>query len=74
MRELFDVFTGLGTQLGFASTGIAYAYIGLILASLLCLFYGLVLWLQGKLATVVQRWHRRRPLRRGRGLRRRRWR
>jgi hypothetical protein len=75
MRELLDAFTGMGTQLGFASTGIAYAYIGLILACLLCVFYGLVLWLQGKIAVRVQRWQkRRRPMRKGRGLRWRRWR
>jgi hypothetical protein len=69
MQELLDVFTGFGTQLGFASTGIAYAYIGLILASLLCVFYGLVLWLQGKVAAQVQRWQKRRSMRKGRGLR-----
>ncbi len=74
MQELLDVFTGFGTQLGFASTGIAYAYIGSILASLLCVFYGLVLWLQGKVASRVQRWQKRRPVRKGRGLRWRRWR
>lgn len=74
MQELLDVFTGMGTQLGFTSAGIAYAYIGLILASLLCVFYGLVLWIQGKVAARVQRWQKRRPMRKGRGLRRRRWR
>lgn len=74
MQELLDVFTGIGTQLGFASAGIAYAYIGSILASLLCVFYGLVLWVQGKVAARVQRWQKRRPMRKGRGLRRRRWR
>ncbi|HEX9948924.1 MAG TPA: hypothetical protein VGB29_02110 [Thermodesulfobacteriota bacterium] len=73
MQELLDVFTGFGTQLGFASTGIAYAYIGSILASLLCVFYGLVLWVRGKIATRVQRWQKRRPVRKGRGLRWRRW-
>jgi hypothetical protein len=74
MQGLLDVFTGFGTQLGFASTGIAYAYIGSILACLLCVFYGLVLWLQGKIAIRVQRWQKRRPVRKGRGLRWRRWR
>jgi hypothetical protein len=74
MQELLDVFTGFGPQLGFASTGIAYAYIGSILASLFCVFYGLVLWLQGKVATRVRRWQKRRPVRKGRGLRWRRWR
>jgi hypothetical protein len=69
MQELFDVFTGFGTQLGFASTGVAYAYIGSILASLLCVFYGLVLWVRGRVATRVQSWQKRRPVRKDRGLR-----
>ena len=56
MQELLDVFTGMGTQLGFTSAGIAYAYIGLILASLLCVFYGLVLWIQGKVAIPARGW------------------
>jgi hypothetical protein len=74
MQALLDAFMGMGTQLGFASTGIAYAYIGLILACLLCVFYGLALWVQGQVATLMQRWQRRRPMKRGRGLRWRRWR
>jgi len=74
MQALLDAFTGMGTQLGFASTGIAYAYIGLVLACLLCVFYGLVLWAQGKVATRVQRWQKRRPVRKRKGLRWRRWR
>ena len=74
MQELSDVFTGIGAQLGFASTGIAFAYIGAILASLLCVFYGLVLWGQGRLAARVRRWQQRRSVRKGRGLRWRRWR
>ena len=74
MQELLDAFTGMGTQLGFASAGIAYAYIGSILACVLCVFYGLIFWVQGKVATRVQRWHKRRPMRKGRGLRWRRWR
>jgi hypothetical protein len=69
MQGLLDTFTGMGAQLGFASTGIAYAYIGVILASLLCVCYGLVFWVQAKIATRVQRWQKRRPMRRGRGLR-----
>jgi hypothetical protein len=60
--------------LGFASTGIVFAYIGSILASLLCVFYGLILWGQGKAATRVQRWQKRRLKRKDRGLRWRRWR
>ncbi len=74
MQKLLDAFIGMGTQLGFASTGIAYAYIGLILACLLCVFYGLIFWVQGKIAARVQRWQRRRPIRKGRRLRWRRWR
>ena len=74
MQELINVFQGIGSHLGLASTGIAFGYIALILASLLCVFYGLVLWVREQLAAAVQRWQKIRPLRRGRSLRWRRWR
>jgi hypothetical protein len=74
MQELIDAFQGIGTALGFTSRGIAYAYIGSILASLLCVFYGVVLWVRGWIIAGVQRWQKRPPLRKGRGLRWRRWR
>lgn len=69
MTGFTDMMQSGEILLGFASTGIAYAYIGSILASLLCIFYGLILWGQGKVATRVQRWQKRRPMRKGRGLR-----
>jgi hypothetical protein len=69
MQELLDAFTGMGIQLGFAGTGIAYAYIGSFLASLLCVFYGLILWNKGKGGALVRRWKKRRPMRKGRGPR-----
>jgi hypothetical protein len=74
MNDLIDTLQNVGFLLGFASTGIAYAFIGLILASLLCVFYGLVFWAQGQIAAGVQRWQKRRPMRKGRRLRWRSWR
>lgn len=74
MNDFIDALQNVGFLLGFASTGIAYAFIGSILASLLCVFYGLVLWVQGHIATAVQKWQKRRPMRKGRSLRWRRWR
>jgi hypothetical protein len=72
MQGLLDIFSGMGAQLGFPSTGIVYAYIGLLLACLLCVFYGLIQWAQEKIGVVVRGWHKRRPKRKGRDLRRRR--
>jgi hypothetical protein len=69
MQGLLDIFAGMGAQLGFPSTGIAYAYIGLILATLLCICYGLFVWVRGQVAIRVQTWQKRRPRRKGRGLR-----
>jgi hypothetical protein len=69
MQGLFNIFTGMGAQLGFPSTGIAYAYIGVILACLLCVCYGLFVWVQGQVAVRVQRWQRKQPRRKGRGFR-----
>ena len=74
MQELIDVFRGMESPLGFTSRGIAYAYIGSILASLLCIFYGVVVWLREQITIAVQRWHKRPPLRKGRSLHWRRWR
>jgi hypothetical protein len=74
MNDFIDTFQNIGFLLGFASTGIAYALIGSILASLLCVFYGLVLWGQEKVSVLVRGWQKRRPMRKGRGLRWRRWR
>jgi hypothetical protein len=74
MQALIDAFQGMGTALGFTSRSIAYAYIGLILASLLCIFYGVVVWVRERIAAGVQMWQKRQPLRKGRSLRWRRWR
>jgi hypothetical protein len=68
MTGFTDMLQGNETLLGFASTGIAYAYIGSILASLLCVLYGLTLWGQERGRALVQRWGKRRPKRKGRGL------
>jgi hypothetical protein len=43
-----DSLQEIGGMLGFASDGIAWAYIGCILASLLCVIYGLIQWNKGE--------------------------
>jgi hypothetical protein len=48
VNELIDALQGNGALLGFASTGIALAYIGSLLAFLLCVIYGLILWNKGR--------------------------
>jgi hypothetical protein len=70
MNDFTDMLQNGGVLLGFASTGIAYAYIGSLLASLLCVFYGLILWNRGKRVRQVRsprrrRWTRVRSLRGG---------
>jgi TM2 domain-containing membrane protein YozV len=77
MNAFTDMLQNAGFLLGFASTGIAYAYIGSILASLLCCFYGLILWGREWGSALVFRWKKRRPVRpvrKARRLRRWRWR
>jgi len=74
MQELIDAFAEIGTLLGFAGAGIAYAYIGSLLASLLCVFYGLLLWNQGKPVRRMRSSRRGGTVRKGRGLRWRPWR
>ena len=68
MADFTDMMQGGERLLGFASTGVAYAYIGSILASLLCVLYGLTLWAQERGRVLVQGWKKRRPMRKGRGL------
>jgi hypothetical protein len=48
MNDLIDALRASAYLLGFASAGIAWAYIGSLLASLLCVIYGLVLWNKGR--------------------------
>ncbi|OGP82070.1 MAG: hypothetical protein A2Z08_02320 [Deltaproteobacteria bacterium RBG_16_54_11] len=74
MQELIDAFADIGTLLGFAGAGIAYAYIGSLLASLLCVFYGLLLWNPGQPVRRVRSSRRGGTVKKGRGLRWRHWR
>jgi hypothetical protein len=67
MNELIDTLEASGRLLGFASVGIAWAYIGSLLASLLCVIYGLVLWNKGREGGSPRGRH----VKRGRWLRRR---
>lgn len=43
-KELADGLRNLGILLGFASDQMAWAYIGCIVATLLCVMYGLITW------------------------------
>ena len=44
VEEILNMFQGVGGMLGFTSAEIAWAYIGCILASLLCVIYGMMQW------------------------------
>ena len=44
MIEFTDIFQTGGGLLGFASLEIAFAYIGSLLVTLLCVIYGLISW------------------------------
>ncbi|OGP94670.1 MAG: hypothetical protein A2Z19_03735 [Deltaproteobacteria bacterium RBG_16_54_18] len=60
MNELINVLRGSKGLLGFKSTAIAAAYLGAPLACLICVFYGLIRWNEGRrmyMAAVV-RWVR----------------
>jgi hypothetical protein len=59
MQEFIDTLQNMGALLGFASAGIAWAYVGSFLASLLCVGYGLLLWNQGRRVSRVQSSRRR---------------
>ncbi|OGP53187.1 MAG: hypothetical protein A2Y65_00965 [Deltaproteobacteria bacterium RBG_13_52_11] len=50
VNELTEALQRSGVLLGFASMGIAFAYIGSLLAFLLCFIYGLIRWNQGRRA------------------------
>jgi hypothetical protein len=47
LEAVRDSLQEIGGLLGFASDGIVWAYIGCILASLLCVIYGLIQWNRG---------------------------
>ena len=53
VEEILNMFQGIGGILGFAGAEIGWAYIGCILASLLCVIYGLIPWSRlGKITRV----------------------
>ena len=62
MNELIDAWQGIKALLGFKSAVIAAAFLGSLLACLLCVIYGLLRWNQGR----RMRWMPR-LLRRGQG-------
>ena len=47
-EEILTLLREIGDMLGFASNGIAWAYLGCMLASLLCVIYGLIQWNRGE--------------------------
>jgi hypothetical protein len=46
-EKILNMLREIGGMLGFASNGVAWASIGCILASLLCVIYGLIQWNRG---------------------------
>jgi hypothetical protein len=71
-EEILNMFQGIGGILGFASAEIAWAYIGCILASLLCVIYGLIQWNREGKATRIRRSKRGGWMKKGKCPRRRR--
>ncbi len=55
VEEIQTMFQGNGGILGFVSAEIAWVYIGCILASLLCVVYGLIQWNRDGKSTRVRR-------------------
>jgi hypothetical protein len=47
-EEILRLLREIGGMVGFASNEIAWAYLGCMLASLLCVIYGLILWNRGE--------------------------
>lgn len=74
MIEFTDIFQKGGGLLGFASPEIAYAYIGSLLVTLLCVIYGLLSWKERRKAAFrrLRRPRRVRPVKKGTRRRRRR--
>ena len=46
-EEVLNLLREIGDRLGFASNEIAWAYLGCMLVSLLCVIYGLITWIRG---------------------------
>jgi hypothetical protein len=55
VEEILNMFQGIEGILGFSSAEIAWAYIGCILASLLCVIYGLIQWNREGKVTRIRR-------------------
>jgi hypothetical protein len=55
VEEMLNMFQGMGGILGFASAEIGWAYSGCILASLLCVIYGLIQWNREGKVTRIRR-------------------
>jgi hypothetical protein len=54
-EDILNMFQGIGGILGFSSAEIGWAYIGCILASLLCVIYGLIQWNREGKVTRIRR-------------------
>ena len=46
-QEIVQLLQEIGGMLGFGSNGVAWSYLGCLLASLLCVIYGLIQWNRG---------------------------
>ena len=46
-EEVINLLREIGGMLGFASNEMAWAYLGCMLISLLCVIYGLIQWIRG---------------------------
>jgi hypothetical protein len=46
-EKILNMLREIGGMLGFAGNGIAWVLVGCILASLLCVIYGLIQWNRG---------------------------
>ena len=44
---VLNLLREIGSVLGFASNEMAWAYLGCILVTLLCIIYGLIQWIRG---------------------------
>jgi len=47
-EEILNLLREIGGMLGFANNEMAWAYLGCMLASLLCVIYGLIQWNRGE--------------------------
>lgn len=46
-EEVLTLLREIGSMMGFAGNEIAWVYLGCMLASLLCVYYGLIQWIRG---------------------------